>query len=80
MHSRQQNTFQRRKMKGSCRKCTFSLYCNVFCCLLCIFNCQTTPVLKTLGQFENLVFAIMPTRENILLIARTSLPIRGSFN
>ena len=45
---------------------------NVFCCLLCIFFCQTTPIFKTLGQFENLVFVIMSTRENIRLIARTS--------
>ena len=30
---------------------------------------------KTLGQFENLVFVIMSTRENIRLIARTSLKI-----
>ena len=48
---------------------------NVFCCLLCIFNCQTAPILKTLGQFENLVFVIMSTRENIRLIARCSLMI-----
>ena len=27
---------------------------------------------KTLGQFENLVFVIMSTRENIRIIARTS--------
>ena len=27
---------------------------NVFCCLLCIFYCQTTPILKTLGQFEKI--------------------------
>ena len=27
---------------------------------------------KTLGQFEKLVFVIMPTRENIRLIARSS--------
>ena len=46
---------------------------NVFCCLLCIFYCQTTPILKTLVQFENLVFVIMSTRENIRLIARSSL-------
>ena len=46
---------------------------NVFCCLLCIFYCRTTPILKTLGQFENLVFVIMSTRENIRLIARSSL-------
>ena len=31
-----------------------------------------TPILKTLGQFENLVFVIMSTRENIRLIARSS--------
>ena len=29
----------------------------------------------TLGQFENLVFVIMSTRENIRLIARTSLGV-----
>ena len=34
--------------------------------------CQTTPLLKTLGQFENSVFVIMSTRENIRLIARSS--------
>ena len=44
---------------------------SVFCCLLCIFYCWTTPILKTVGQFENLVFVIMSTRENIRLIART---------
>ena len=31
-----------------------------------------TPILKTLGQFGNLVFVIMLTRENIRLIARSS--------
>ena len=36
---------------------------NVSCCLLCIFYCQITPILKTLGQFENFVFVIMSTRE-----------------
>ena len=30
---------------------------------------------KTLGQFEKLVFVIMQTRENIRLIARSSLLI-----
>ena len=30
-----------------------------------------TKLKKTLGQFENLVFVIMSTRENICLIART---------
>ena len=38
-------------------------------CLLCIFYCQTTHILKTLGQFENWVFVIMSARENIRLIA-----------
>ena len=42
---------------------------NAFCCLLCIFYCRTTAILKSLGQFENLVFVIMSTRENIRLIA-----------
>ena len=42
--------------------------------------CQTTPISKTLGQFENLVFVIMSTRENIRLIARSSfIPERNSF-
>ena len=40
--------------------------------ILCIFYCQTTHILKSLGQFENLVFVIMSTRENIRLIARTA--------
>ena len=39
--------------------------------------CQITPIVKTLGQFENLVFVIMSTRENIRLIARSSLDILG---
>ena len=55
----------------------------MFCCLLCVFYCQTTPILKTLGQFENSVFVIMSTRENIRLIARSSLqwghPSRNGF-
>ena len=34
---------------------------------------QTTPILKTLGQFENLMFVILSTRENVDLIARTPL-------
>ena len=45
---------------------------NIFCCLLCIFYCQTTLISKTLGQFENLVFVIMSTRENVRPIARCS--------
>ena len=32
-----------------------------------------SPILKTLGQFENLGFVIMSTRENIRLIARAPL-------
>ena len=39
----------------------------------CIFYCQTISILKTFGQFENLVFVIMSTRENIHLIAKTPL-------
>ena len=39
-----------------------------FLCLIRIFQCQTTPILKTLGQFD-LVFVIMSTRENIRLFA-----------
>ena len=35
---------------------------NVFCCLLCIFYYQTTPILKILGQFEKLVFVIISVR------------------
>ena len=34
---------------------------------------QTMPILKRLGQFENLVFEILSTRENIRLIARAPL-------
>ena len=36
-------------------------------------NFSPAETLKTLGQFENLVFVIMSTRENIRLIARGSL-------
>ena len=36
------------------------------------FTAKLALILKTLGQFENLVSVIMPTRENIHLIARTS--------
>ena len=35
---------------------------------------------KTLGQFENLVFVITSTRENIRLIARSSLVSTSDFN
>ena len=38
---------------------------------LCMFCYRNRPILKTLGQFENLGFVIMSTRENIRLIART---------
>ena len=31
---------------------------------------RNSPILKTLGQFENLSFVIMSIRENIRLIAR----------
>ena len=48
----------------------FESYVDVF---LCIFYYRNSPILKTLGQFENLGFVIMPTRENIRLIARTPL-------
>ena len=41
----------------------------------CIFYCRTTPFLKTLEQFENMVFIIMSTRENIRLIARAPIQI-----
>ena len=44
---------------------------NIFCCLLCIFYCQTTPISKT-GQFENLVFVIMSTRENVRLFSNNT--------
>ena len=43
---------------------------NLFWCFLCTFNYQNSSILKTLGQFENLGFLIMSTRENIHLIAR----------
>ena len=43
---------------------------NLFWCFLCIFYYRNRPILKTLGQFENLGFVIMSTRENIHLIAR----------
>ena len=43
---------------------------NLFWCFLCKYY-RNRPILKTLGQFQNLGFAIMSTRENIRLIART---------
>ena len=44
---------------------------NLFWCFLCKFYYRNRPILKTLGQFQNLGFVIMSTRENIRLIART---------
>ena len=49
---------------------------NLFWCFLCKFYYRSRPILKTLGQFQNLGFAIMSTRENIRLIARTPLPLQ----
>ena len=43
---------------------------NLFWCFLCIFYYRNSSILKILGQFENLGFVIMSTRENIRLIAR----------
>ena len=34
---------------------------------------RNSPILRILGQFENLGFVIMSTRENIRVIARTPL-------
>ena len=45
----------------------------VACCAYLLPN--YTNFKKTLGQFENLVFVIMSTRENIRLIARSSLSV-----
>ena len=47
---------------------------NLFWCFFCIFYYRNSPILKILGQFENLGFVIMSTRENIRLIARAPLP------
>ena len=35
-----------------------------------MFSYRNRPILKTLGQFENLGIVIMSTRENIRIIAR----------
>ena len=48
---------------------------NLFWWFLCIFYYRNSPILKTLGQFENLGFVIMSTRENIRLIARAPLEL-----
>ena len=64
-----------KKSKGS-RKYTFSRCCKHFetYFLLTMHSLllNYTNFEKTLGHFENLVFVIMSTRENIHLIARTS--------
>ena len=46
---------------------------NLCWCFLCIFYYRNSTILKTLGQFENLGFVIMSTRENIRFIARAPL-------
>ena len=43
---------------------------NLFWYFLCMFYYRNRPISKTLGQFENLGFEIMSTREKIRLIAR----------
>ena len=44
---------------------------NVFDAYYAYFNAEPRQFLKALGQFENLVFLIMSTREDTRLIART---------
>ena len=45
--------------------------------LYACFYCQTTPILKTLGQFENLVFVIMSTIGKIYALSLELLdPVR----
>ena len=44
----------------------------------CIFYYRNSPILKILGQFENLGFVIMSTRENIRLIARAPFTVETS--
>ena len=46
---------------------------------ICIFYCRYRPILKALGQFENLVLEIMTTRRNIRLIARSSFHVLAQF-
>ena len=45
------------------------------CCVACYahFTAKLHQLKKALGQFEDLVFVIMSTRENIRLMARTPL-------
>ena len=50
----------------------FKTYIDVF---YVYFTTENSPILKTLGQFENLGFVIMSTRENIRLIARAPLSL-----
>ena len=47
---------------------------NLFWCFLCIFYYRNSTILQILGQFENLGFVVMSTRENIRLIARAPCP------
>ena len=47
--------------------------------VLCILFYRNRPILKTLGQYENLGFVIVSTRENIRLIARASFRQRMRF-
>ena len=47
--------------------------------ILMILYYPNRRILKSLGLFENLVFVIMSTRENIHLIARASLDIGNDF-
>ena len=46
---------------------------NLFLCFLCIFYYRNSSILEILGQFENLGFVIMSSRENIRHIARAPL-------
>ena len=75
-------------MRGGGRKCTFTRYFKWLIALKRILL-PTMHILlpnytnlKTLGQFEKLVFVIMPTRENIRLIARGSslVPLKDISN
>ena len=47
--------------------------CFVACCAYFTAKLHQFKKKKTLGQFENLVFVIMSTKENIRLFARSSL-------
>ena len=66
-------------MRGGSRRRKFSRLCKLLIALKPILMLsmhillRNSPILKILGQFENLGFVIMSTRENIRLIARTPL-------